>query len=74
MTDVFDRASEREQELRDDALQDQRRRAGLAGKTYTDSARECHVCDEPIPDARRRAIPGVQTCVDCQAEVERALP
>ena len=73
MTDVFDRASEREEQLRDDALQAQARRAGLTGKTYMDSARECHVCDEPIPDERRRAVPGVQTCVDCQNDLERAL-
>lgn len=26
----------------------------------------CADCDEPIPLARRRAIPGVQHCVTCQ--------
>lgn len=26
----------------------------------------CVECDDPIPLARRRAIPGVQCCVTCQ--------
>lgn len=28
----------------------------------------CEDCDEPIPEARRRAVPGVRLCVDCQSE------
>jgi phage/conjugal plasmid C-4 type zinc finger TraR family protein len=72
MTDIYDRATEREEEARADALAAQSRRAGLAGKTIHDSARNCRVCDETIPDARRRALPGVQTCVLCQAELEQA--
>lgn len=28
----------------------------------------CVECGEAIPEARRRAIPGVRTCVACQAE------
>lgn len=72
MTDPLDRATEREEELRADALADQARRAGLAGKTVADSATECRICTDPIPEARRQALPGVQTCVDCQADIERA--
>ena len=72
MTDVFDRATEREEQFRDDALRDQRRRASLSGKTVEDSALLCRVCDEKIPLERRRAIPGVQTCVECQQDLERA--
>ncbi|WP_312952452.1 DksA/TraR family C4-type zinc finger protein [Superficieibacter sp.] len=26
----------------------------------------CEECDEPIPEARRKAIPGVRLCVNCQ--------
>lgn len=26
----------------------------------------CEMCDEPIPEARRKAIPGVRLCVNCQ--------
>jgi len=28
-------------------------------------------CDAAIPEARRRAIPGVRLCVNCQAEHDR---
>lgn len=31
------------------------------------SAEFCAECDEPIPEARRQAIPGVQLCVACQS-------
>jgi phage/conjugal plasmid C-4 type zinc finger TraR family protein len=31
----------------------------------------CEQCESFIPDARRKAIPGVRLCVNCQAEVEK---
>ncbi|HEX5182061.1 MAG TPA: DksA/TraR family C4-type zinc finger protein [Allosphingosinicella sp.] len=27
----------------------------------------CAICGEPIPEARRRALPGARTCVACQS-------
>ncbi|MBW1867526.1 MAG: DksA/TraR family C4-type zinc finger protein [Deltaproteobacteria bacterium] len=30
----------------------------------------CEVCETAIPDARRKAIPGVRLCIDCQSELE----
>lgn len=72
MADIYDRASEREEAQREEALNQQRERAGLTGKTYLDSARNCRVCDETIPTKRRKAVPGVQTCIDCQKDLERA--
>ncbi|MEP4548386.1 MAG: DksA/TraR family C4-type zinc finger protein [Saccharospirillum sp.] len=33
-----------------------------------DSAEFCDECDAPIPEARRKAVPGVRFCVNCQAE------
>ncbi len=30
----------------------------------------CVECGEPIPEGRRRAVPGVRTCVACQAELD----
>lgn len=68
MTDVFDRGQEREQEMRDDALADFKR---LHPASEAASALFCHWCDEPIPDGRRRAVPGVQTCIECQTDVEK---
>ncbi|HEX3754018.1 MAG TPA: DksA/TraR family C4-type zinc finger protein [Rhizomicrobium sp.] len=32
-----------------------------------ESATHCVECDEQIPEGRRRAVPGVRTCVECQA-------
>lgn len=32
------------------------------------SRTECEECGEAIPEARRKAIPGVRLCVNCQAE------
>jgi len=31
----------------------------------------CEGCDTAIPDARRKAIPGVRLCVGCQSELEK---
>ncbi|MGL4275677.1 MAG: TraR/DksA family transcriptional regulator, partial [Morganella morganii] len=31
----------------------------------------CEECGDPIPQARREAIPGVQLCVNCQAEADK---
>lgn len=71
MTDDIDRAQAREQQLRVDALRDQTRRAGLAGKTMADSATECQDCGQPIPKARRWAVPGCTRCVRCQTIHEK---
>ena len=36
-----------------------------------ESLTHCQACEEPIPEARRKALPGVRLCVDCQAEIEK---
>jgi phage/conjugal plasmid C-4 type zinc finger TraR family protein len=35
-----------------------------------ESLRHCEECDVEIPEARRRVIPGVRLCVNCQAELD----
>ena len=35
-----------------------------------ESLSECMECGEPIPEARRKAIPGVRLCVPCQQAYE----
>ena len=30
----------------------------------------CEECEAPIPEPRRRAVPGVRLCVDCQAAAD----
>ena len=36
-----------------------------------ESLERCEDCDESIPEARRRAVPGVRRCVSCQAELDQ---
>ncbi|HWV10282.1 MULTISPECIES: DksA/TraR family C4-type zinc finger protein [unclassified Pseudomonas] len=36
-----------------------------------DSLHHCEECDAPIPEARRKAIPGVRLCVACQSEHDK---
>jgi len=31
----------------------------------------CEECDAPIPEPRRRAVPGVRLCVACQEQADR---
>ena len=35
------------------------------------SLKTCAECGAEIPEARRRAIPGVRLCVDCQSEIDQ---
>lgn len=68
---------------RDDAVNDQievstneaiaRARLRARAAAEAESAEFCAECDEPIPDARRAAIPGVQLCVACQSRRDRAF-
>ena len=36
-----------------------------------ESLQKCAECDNPIPEARRKAIPGVRMCVACQSEFDK---
>jgi len=38
-----------------------------------ESAEFCDVCGEEIPEKRRQALPGVRTCVACQAQRDAAV-
>jgi phage/conjugal plasmid C-4 type zinc finger TraR family protein len=40
------------------------------------SLERCEECDAPIPEARRRVLPGVRLCVPCQEahDAEEAAP
>ena len=67
---------------RDDAVNDQiavstdeaiaRMRARVARGGTGEAAEDCDECGEPIPEARRRAMPGVRLCVACQTAHDRA--
>lgn len=70
MVDLVDMANEVAQLRLSDTLERRRQAASVSAV----SAEFCEDCDEPIPEARRAAVPGVQTCIDCQGrrEVRRA--
>lgn len=36
-----------------------------------ESAVHCEECDNAIPEARRKAIPGVKLCIACQSALEK---
>ena len=38
-----------------------------------ESRSHCVDCDEPIPEARRQAVPGVTLCIECQSERDAAF-
>lgn len=68
MPDLFDEAQEVEAMQREQALARSRWRG-----TAAYSLAECARCGHEIPEARRRLLPGVRTCVDCAAELEREV-
>lgn len=38
-----------------------------------ESLTHCAECEEPIPEARRAALPGVKLCIDCVEERDAAF-
>lgn len=69
MSDDMDRAQAREEEMRSDALAERDRRAH--GHAPCVSAMFCQICEAEIPVARRLTLPGVQTCIECQRDIEK---
>ena len=65
--DAADVAQQIESAFLGDKLAEQRRRAALDAP----GADLCADCAEPIPAARRRALPSAFRCVNCQAYAER---
>lgn len=58
------------QEQIDDTVTDGIRRA-RARMPAGEGELHCVECGEPIPAARRRALPGARTCVGCQSALDR---
>jgi len=51
-----------------DELERMKARKTLVGESLS----HCAECEEVIPEARRKAIPGVKLCIDCQQERDGA--
>lgn len=69
MTDTIDRAAEHEAMFLAEALHKARKPF-----EHTISAETCEDCGDPIPEARRQAVPGCTRCVWCQAYFEYGFP
>lgn len=52
----------------DASIQDELDRLKARKAPMGESLTHCAECDEPIPEARRIALPGVKLCIDCQSE------
>ncbi|SFA98574.1 transcriptional regulator, TraR/DksA family [Poseidonocella pacifica] len=50
------------------SIQDELKRLKARGGPQGESRTHCAECEEPIPEPRRAAIPGVKLCIDCQQE------
>ncbi len=48
------------------SIADELARLNARKKSVGESLTHCAECDEPIPEARQHAIPGVKLCIDCQ--------
>ena len=59
-----------EHEQMDATVNDALARARRAMPTG-ESRESCDECGEPIPQARREAVVGVQHCIGCQTELEK---
>lgn len=53
-----------------DSINDEVRRA-RANLPQGVSLEYCQECGETIPEARRRALPGVRLCITCQEEADK---
>jgi len=72
VTDMIDRASEREELFRRAALVAHKDRYAVTGTMVEGAPGYCRLCEEMIPRSRLRALPGVTTCVRCQEILESA--
>jgi phage/conjugal plasmid C-4 type zinc finger TraR family protein len=65
--DDVDRAQEREEHQREEALAKMHKRAQEAGVSYS----HCEDCGDPIPELRRQIVKGCTRCVLCEELTER---
>ncbi|TFL18844.1 DksA/TraR family C4-type zinc finger protein [Jannaschia formosa] len=56
------------------SIQDELARLRAAKAPSGESRTHCAECEEPIPEARRAALPGVKLCLDCASERAQRAP
>lgn len=62
-----------ENEQMEASLQDKLARLKARKTLIGESLIHCAECEEPIPEARRAALPGVKLCVDCMRERDKGF-
>ncbi|MCE8009806.1 DksA/TraR family C4-type zinc finger protein [Aestuariivita sp.] len=50
------------------SINDELARLKAAKRPQGESLTHCAECEEPIPEPRRQALPGVKLCIECQQE------
>jgi phage/conjugal plasmid C-4 type zinc finger TraR family protein len=61
------------QEQIDASIAEELERLRARGRPTGESLTHCAECEEPIPEARRKAVPGVKLCLDCVSERDAAF-
>ena len=61
------------QEQIDASIQDELKRMQANKAPVGESRTHCAECEEEIPEARRKAIPGVKLCIDCMQDRDAAF-
>ncbi len=61
------------QEQIDASIEDELARLKTRKPAVGESLTHCAECEEPIPEARRQAIPGVKLCIECMQERDAAF-
>ncbi|MCA0939301.1 DksA/TraR family C4-type zinc finger protein [Salipiger pacificus] len=56
----------------EDSIKDELARMQARKRPTGESLTHCAECDEPIPEKRRVAIPGVKLCIECQQDRDGA--
>lgn len=56
------------QEQIEASISDELKRMQARRAPRGESLTHCAECEEPIPEARQKAVPGVKLCIDCQEE------
>lgn len=55
------------------SISDELARMQAQKKPVGESLTHCAECEEPIPEKRRIALPGVKLCLDCQQDRDSAF-
>lgn len=67
MADLVDIANDAQQQRLDDAI------SSIRNQPIGESREDCEECGGKIPAARRKAVPGVDRCTQCQQDHERRV-